>query len=249
MPLTDPLRHRFIELLTVDSTNNYAMGLVHEGMAQHGTVVFANEQTNGKGQREKRWYSAPAENIMISIVLNPSPLTISQQFYLSMATALAVQKWFGSVCGDEAKIKWPNDLYWCDRKAGGILIENVLYGSEWRYAIAGIGININQTDFGLLQQSAVSLKQITGRHFDTRELTEKLLRELELRYQLLEKDTMSVLRDFNSILYKRGERIKFRKGARVFESVVKEVTSAGNLITQHEIEEEFAPGSVEWLVK
>lgn len=81
MSPTNGLHHRFIELLTVDSTNNYAMRLVHEGMAQHGTVVFTHEQTKGKGQRGKHWVATPNENIMLSLIVDPFKLSIDQQFF------------------------------------------------------------------------------------------------------------------------------------------------------------------------
>ena len=137
----------FIELLTVESTNNYAMGLARAGMAQHGMVVFTHEQTKGKGQRAKEWLSQTGQNIAMSIIIEPSKLKVSGIFLLSMMTAVALQEFFGNFVADETKIKWPNDIFWRDRKAAGILIENLWQGSEWKFTVIGIGINVNQTDF------------------------------------------------------------------------------------------------------
>ncbi|RYZ30418.1 MAG: biotin--[acetyl-CoA-carboxylase] ligase, partial [Chitinophagaceae bacterium] len=137
----------FIELQQVESTNNYATGMVHEGMAQHGMVVFSHYQSKGKGQHNKTWLGEVGKNIAMSVVLQPPALALSQSFLISMATALGVQRFFSKYAGSETKVKWPNDLYWRDRKAGGILIENIVLGSEWKAAVIGIGVNINQTSF------------------------------------------------------------------------------------------------------
>src|SRR5256885_16124829 len=100
------------------------MGLVHAGMAQHGTAVFTHEQTKGKGQRNRQWQSQKDQNIAISLVIEPKSLVISELFILSMTIATGVKHFFNSYTNGDVKIKWPNDIYWRDRKAGGILIEN-----------------------------------------------------------------------------------------------------------------------------
>ena len=150
MPLPfagNPIGKPFIELQSIDSTNKYAMGLVHgnhlpdgHNEAQHGTAIFSHEQTAGKGQRGKNWVSEKDSNIALSILLNPYPLRIQDQFQLSVCVAVSVYEFFLKYTGDETTIKWPNDLYWRDRKAGGILIENVVQSSQsaigsWQWAV------------------------------------------------------------------------------------------------------------------
>src|SRR3954464_2647230 len=137
------------------------MGKVRAGMAQHAMAVFTMEQTNGKGQRDKSWISEPGQNIALSLVIEPET-HFPALFLLSMAMAVGTVLFFRKYVADDVSIKWPNDLYWRDRKAGGILIENVWQGGIWKFAVVGIGININQARFDLLTQ-AVSLKQITGK--------------------------------------------------------------------------------------
>jgi BirA family biotin operon repressor/biotin-[acetyl-CoA-carboxylase] ligase len=120
---------RLIILPSIDSTNNYAMGQANAGLAGHGTVYFALEQTAGKGQRGKSWITTVGENIMMSVVIEPQSLKINDQFLLSAAIALGCYDFFKSYAGDEISIKWPNDIYWRDRKAGGYLSRT---GSETR---------------------------------------------------------------------------------------------------------------------
>jgi BirA family transcriptional regulator, biotin operon repressor / biotin---[acetyl-CoA-carboxylase] ligase len=169
------LLHSFIELESVDSTNNYAMARAHAGLAIQGDLFFAHEQWAGKGQRGKSWVSNRGENIILSLVLEPVFLPITQQFSLSMAVALAAHDLFAKYAGSQdTTIKWPNDIYWRDRKAGGILIENSFSGDRWVFAIVGIGININQVQFPETAKNPVSLKQITGKSFDAVGLAREL---------------------------------------------------------------------------
>jgi BirA family transcriptional regulator, biotin operon repressor / biotin---[acetyl-CoA-carboxylase] ligase len=231
----------------VDSTNNYAMGMVHAGMAQHGTVVFTHHQTKGKGQRHKQWVSTPDKNIAVSIILEPSSLLLQDQFLLSMAVAVAAYRFFKTYSDNQTKVKWPNDIYWRDRKAGGILIENVIQGTDWKYAIVGIGVNINQTAFPDLGQNAVSLKQITGKTFDPLLLTKELLVFLETALTELNKDQPLIMEAYHATLYKRNETVRLKNKNRVFEATIKGVSKDGCLITQHGIEERFTVGEIEWL--
>ena len=137
----------FTVLDTVDSTNNYAMAQAHAGLAIHGSAWFAKEQTAGKGQRGKQWESRRGENIAISIVFMPTGLRPDQLFMLSVAVSLGCYDFFTAAAGNKTSVKWPNDIFWGDRKAGGILIENIIQGNTWKYAVIGIGININQIEF------------------------------------------------------------------------------------------------------
>jgi BirA family biotin operon repressor/biotin-[acetyl-CoA-carboxylase] ligase len=166
--------HSFHELDTIDSTNSYAMQKVQEKLAEHGTVYFAQHQTSGKGTRGKGWEAKSGENITISMVIDVKFLAIHQQFFFSAAIALAVFDFFFKYAGEGCSIKWPNDIYFNDSKAAGILIENSIQGNQWQWAIVGIGININQTDFGNDAPNAISLAQITGAQFDIITLAKEL---------------------------------------------------------------------------
>jgi BirA family biotin operon repressor/biotin-[acetyl-CoA-carboxylase] ligase len=240
--------HPFIELLSVDSTNNYAMGLAHAGMAQHGTAVFAHHQTKGRGQRGKQWVSDQGQNIAMSIVVAPSMLAPSEMFLLSMAVAKAVACFFNHQVQSKTAIKWPNDIYWCDRKAGGILIENILQGQDWKYAIIGIGLNINQTEFEGLENKAVSLRQIIGKEADPVALAKDLCTYIDQQIKQLVAGKSMIVEAYQQLLYKRDEWVRLKKGSRVFDARIKGVSNAGALIVQHAAEERFEVGDVEWII-
>lgn len=248
-PTNNSIGNPLIEIDTTPSTNNYAMELIHNGLAKHGMAVFAYEQTAGKGQRGRHWYSSRGENVILSVILNTSGLQVSSPFLLSMAAALAVHDFFSKYAGDENSVKWPNDLYWRDRKAGGILIENVIKGRDWQWAIAGIGININQTDFAANARNAVSLKQITGKHLNPLELTKELCACFEERYlQLLNERSQTIIEAYNNVLYKKGQQITLKKNSAVFNCTVKGVNAYGQLITDAATEQLFEVGEVQWII-
>lgn len=238
----------FTILDNVDSTNNYAMQQVHDGLAKHGSAWFTTNQTAGKGQRGKHWVSEKGKNIAMSLVLVPGQLNIQGQFYLSSVVALTCLEFLKQYAGDDVKIKWPNDLFWRDRKGGGILIENKFQGKDWRWAVAGIGLNVNQIAFNADLVNAVSLKQITGKTFNAIELAR------ELHALLLKKLSVGItqeeiLRQYNQHLYKINEWVTLKRGGEKIETFVKEVSAQGKLVTVDAVEREFEfGGEVEWVL-
>lgn len=241
--------HSFIELESVDSTNNYAMALATAGEAVHGTLIFAHDQWAGKGQRGRTWNSNPGANIILSAVLEPvAPFQAA--FGLSVAVALACRDFFTAYAHSDVTIKWPNDLYWNDRKAGGILIENHLQGDRWAHAIAGIGININQVEFPATARNPVSLRQITGRTYDTIALARDLGQYLDRRYTQWEAGgTPALLEAYNAVLYRRGQEVRLRKDNAVFTTRVEGVSPQGQLLTRDVLDRSFSFGEVEWILE
>lgn len=225
------------------------MDMLHQGNSKHGTVYFAYQQFAGKGQRGKQWQTRPGENITMSAVLDTSSLEVSGLFGLSAAIALAVYDFFASFHSKNIFIKWPNDLYCNDRKAGGILIENIIRGKDWQNAVAGMGINVNQTYFDPAVTNATSLKEITGKSYDPVQLAKELCVFIEKRYQqLLRGDSHFLLKEYNSVLYKRNGLVKFKKDNIVFEGIVKEVNTSGQLIIKAGVEQVFDVGEIEWII-
>jgi BirA family biotin operon repressor/biotin-[acetyl-CoA-carboxylase] ligase len=244
-----PADFSFTILDSVDSTNNYAMAKAHAGLAKHGDAFFALEQTNGKGQRGKQWQTGTAENIAISIVLDPEPLQQTQQFYLSMAVALACFDFFNKYAGDETTIKWPNDLYWRDRKAGGVLIETVVRGSNWKWAVVGIGININQAKFSEELKNPVSLKQITGKSFDVVDIAKELHLLVMKRTRLIvEQPFDALVEEYNAILYKRNEKVTLKYNNQIIDAVIDSVAASGELQVSDSVQTQFTFGEIEFLI-
>ena len=179
-----------IELSEIDSTNMYAMEQIHAQKALSGSVYQTDFQTNGKGQHGRIWESHRGENLLCTYILELNTLkqgknwVPSEQLALSAAVALGAQAFFMEFAGEETKIKKPNDIYWRDRKAGGILIENIVRGTDWTWTVIGIGLNINQTQFSNEAGNPVSLKQITGKDWDIKTMQKKLAESLSASLNL-----------------------------------------------------------------
>jgi BirA family biotin operon repressor/biotin-[acetyl-CoA-carboxylase] ligase len=235
----------FVELPSIGSTNNYAMEKVHAGQAFHGNVFFAHEQYEGKGQFGKKWNAAPNQNILMSVVLEPDFLKTSQQFAITVCVVTSCINFLNNHIPGEFIIKWPNDLYWRERKAGGILIENIIQGDKWKFAVVGIGINVNQTAFPNFLPNPVSLKQISGRAFTPVDLAKELCTNLEDKYQRLQSGGFAaLLRDYNDYLFKKNQKVKLKKENIVFETMILEATHEGQLHTKDMIDRYFSFGEV-----
>lgn len=224
----------------------YAMEQLQAGHASHGAAFFAHHQLAGRGQRGKKWESEAGAQIALSVITDCSGLRQSNPFEWSVAAALAAYDFFSIYAGDETRIKWPNDLYWRDRKAGGILIENVIRGNQWRWAVTGIGININQAQFPASAPNAVSLRQITGKVHDPVQLARVLCDTLQQQFIKLEAGNFNAMLDrYQALLYKLAQPARLKKGSVVYNTSIEGVSAEGRLLVAGG--NSFGFGEVEWL--
>ncbi|MCF8289707.1 MAG: biotin--[acetyl-CoA-carboxylase] ligase [Chitinophagaceae bacterium] len=201
----------FIELSTIDSTNIYAMDQIKLGLAKSGSCYTADFQTNGKGQHGRVWESSKGQNLLCSYILELNTLdalknwTPTDQIGFSAAIALGARAFFAAFAGSETKIKKPNDIYFSDRKAGGILIENLVRGKEWTWTVIGIGMNINQSSFSSaavnsVSSNPISLQEITNKIWDLKQmqqhLSEALSNAIQNWLQLGEAATLNQLEQY-----------------------------------------------------
>ncbi len=149
--------------------------------APHGFALMALRQTAGRGQRGNSWEAEPGRNITLSLMLRPRDLDASRQFEVSEAVALGILDLLRELGIDGVSVKWPNDIYVADRKICGILIENTLSGRQIARSIAGIGLNVNQTEFRSDAPNPVSLTQLTGQQYPIRDLAERMVSKILAR--------------------------------------------------------------------
>ena len=200
-----------IELSTIDSTNIYAMAQIRAGLAKSGSCYTADFQTNGKGQHGRVWESSKGQNLLCSYILELNTLdtlknwTPADQIGFSAAIALGVRAFFAAFAGSETKIKKPNDIYFSDRKAGGILIENLVRGQEWTWTVIGIGMNINQSAFSSaavnkVSSNPISLQEITNKNWDVKQMQQHLSEALNIAIQdwMMEGDEKTI-QAFNAL--------------------------------------------------
>lgn len=173
------------KLNEVSSTNDYLSGLCKEGRANEFYTVIAEKQTCGKGQRGNVWESEEGKNLTFSLVLYPTTFEANKQFFLSMLVAVSIVDALTDYT-EGFSIKWPNDIYWNDKKISGILIENELEGKFLSQSIVGIGVNINQNTFHSSAPNPVSLSQIIGKDIDRKEIFGKIIHAILSGYKSLE---------------------------------------------------------------
>ena len=173
-----------IHLEETDSTNPYLNALCNKQCVEELTTITADFQTSGRGQRGNSWESEAGQNLMFSFVLYPTFLKARRQFLLSQIISLAIKEELERYVSN-ISIKWPNDIYWKDKKICGMLIENDLTGVHISRSITGIGINVNQETFCSDAPNPVSLKQINGQSYDCPQILASVMKRIKTYYNLL----------------------------------------------------------------
>jgi BirA family transcriptional regulator, biotin operon repressor / biotin---[acetyl-CoA-carboxylase] ligase len=221
-----------VTLKSVDSTNNYLKEELSKSKPlPEGTVIMAEEQWAGRGQRSNQWLSEPGKNLTFSLLLNPLFLRPDQQFFLNQCISIAVNETLRTILGPSLKIKWPNDIYYGDDKLGGMLIENSIFGGRWKHAIVGIGINVNQVTFSGELINVTSIAKILHRYYDLQDLLSQICSRIEAGYLRLRSGIYPELsEEYLSRLYHLGESHRYRDSSgREFDGTIENVTDEGLL--------------------
>ncbi|MHA7877695.1 MAG: biotin--[acetyl-CoA-carboxylase] ligase [Bacteroidota bacterium] len=221
-------RHIIYEAVCA-STNSRAVQCLEQQAALEGTVIITDHQYQGRGQRGQVWCSEPNKNLTFSVILFPTFLAIPNSFALNIITTLALQRVLSSYIPNGLRIKWPNDIYYRDKKLSGILIENMLEKHRLRASIIGIGLNVNQFAFTLSTPTSLSL--ICQRVFSLQQLFEQLLESLEHNYLQLQMQGIAVLQAaYLSNMYWIDEVHSFRDAHHTFQGVITGIDAAGRLM-------------------
>ena len=199
-----------------------------EGGAPDGTLVVADEQTEGQGRRGRQWVSPPGGNIYATIILRPGAWDLR---YLGMVAPLAVCEAVDAVADVRSVIKWPNDLLIEGRKVGGVLIDTRLRGDEVDFALVGVGINVNfdPSRHEEIREMATSLASELGRELSREALLAAFLNRFERLYLAARSDE-SVYEAWKARLETLGRRVEVRLGDDIEEGVAEDVDAEGNLI-------------------
>lgn len=224
-----------ISVERVDSTNTWIKAHPELEMP---VAVIAHSQDAGRGQRGNSWESAPGENITMSCAVCPEGVQAREQFILSCAVSLAIIDTLKSLLprfAEEFSVKWPNDIYFRNRKICGILIENSLSGTQIIRSIIGIGLNVNQTTFLSDAPNPVSMATVANRSFHLTEVAATLLESLERR--LLTLDTMphsAILKQYMAQIYRRTGMHQYSDTAgNLFSAEIVEIEPSGLLHLRH----------------
>jgi len=213
----------------VSSTNDFAKKLVLTEKADEFSVIIADEQIIGRGQRKNSWHSEANKNLTFSIIVYPTFLKAIEQFYLSKSISLGIIHYLNSK-GKEFKIKWPNDIYFKDKKLCGILIENSISGINIKNSVIGIGLNMNQKKFPDDLAFADSLSNIIHTEFDILDELNELLEYIHNHYQNLKKLNFTHIdKIYHKNLYKINQVHQFRDSSGNFEGSITGTLPDGKL--------------------
>lgn len=231
------------KLLETSSTNEYLMDLIKQCHITDSKLseikskipeffsVYTCTQKDGRGQRGNTWHSEIGKNCLTSMIVYPTILA-SEQYFISKAITLGVLDLLKELIVDHKNlsIKWPNDLYYGDKKLAGILIENSIIGSEINYSIIGVGLNLNQTNFPAYLPNPISVTQITEMFYDMEEVTKNLIKCIADRYsKMISSDIHVFDEEFLYSMYKFKANHCFVINQKPIEASIQGVSEYGNL--------------------
>ena len=217
---------------SIDSTNTKAKELAEEGYP-NGTLVVADYQRAGKGRRGRTWESPSGTGIFMTLMLKPD-INPNNASMLTLVAALAVAKAISDITGEQALIKWPNDIVINGKKICGILTEMSAQFDYINHIVIGIGINVHNKDFPEeIKETASSLMiESGGQHFRRAEIIEKIMEYFEEYYEIyLETEDLSALvKEYNSLLVNMHKNVKVLDPKEPFEGKAMGITPRGELI-------------------
>lgn len=225
-------KHDIIWIESTDSTNDAVRRQVDD--MDNLSVLAAECQTSGRGQKGNSWYSSYGENLTFSILMK-AEVSAVRQFIISQISALAVVSLLKNH-NIEASVKWPNDIYVSNRKICGILIENTLRGAMIRHSIIGIGLNVNQEHFTPDIPRPTSMKMMAKKDFDPHKLLEEFVSIFKKYASRLSSEEGEICEEYHGLLWRKDEIHQFHdnKEDHMFYGRIKGVNSSGCLLIESE---------------
>ena len=186
----------------IDSTNAYLQRQQSEGDIRNW-VVSADEQTAGKGMGNNGWESEVGKNLTFSLAVDMGFLPAERQFLLSEAVPLGIIEVLDTLLPvEKLSIKWPNDIFYENRKLAGILINSTIKANMMDVSIIGIGLNVNQMNFQDWPTHPISMRMITGKDYDLQPLMEQIAERLLIKVKQLQSDPEAIEREYLNRLFR-----------------------------------------------
>tara|TARA_B100000886_G_scaffold1120_1_gene823 strand:+ start:2146 stop:2892 length:747 start_codon:yes stop_codon:yes gene_type:complete len=221
---------KIIKLNAIPSTNDYLKKRYKSGKVFDGELVWTENQTSGRGQRNKKWISEPFTSLTFSIYKQFNHLLINP-FKLNAVVCLAIINALEKLSIPKLFIKWPNDILSENKKIGGILIENYFNKSKINASIIGVGINLNQEKFENLPK-ATSLKIITGEKWVSKIILDALVPMLEEYLFMFDFQDSSILDQYQKKLWRINKTVLFKMDGKLHKGKLKGVDESGMIILQ-----------------
>lgn len=221
---------KYVHLEQADSTNAYLQRKQSECDIRNW-VVSAGEQTAGKGMGSNSWESEVGKNLTFSLALDMSFLPAERQFLLSEAVPLGIVEVLDAILpAGKLSIKWPNDIYYENRKLAGILINSTIKATMMDVSIIGIGLNVNQTRFQDWPTHPVSLKQITGKEYDLQPLLEQVAESIYNKVEVLKANPTDIQQDYLKRLFRYRTWADYEVAGKVLQLYMEGIDEFGRLL-------------------
>ena len=221
---------KYVHLEQIDSTNAYLQRKQSEADIRNW-VVSADEQTAGKGMGSNSWESEVGKNLTFSLVLEVSFLPAERQFLLSGAVALGLIHALDMLLpAEKLHIKWPNDIYFENRKLAGILINSTIKANMMDVSIVGIGLNVNQMQFHNWPTHPISLQQITGKEYDLQSLLEQVAESLYNEVKVLKTNPTAIEQNYLKRLFRYRTWADYEVDGKVLRLFMTGIDAFGRLL-------------------
>jgi len=235
------MNFEIIHLETIGSTNKFALDFVETSPIKNGLVIWADEQTDGRGYGENRWESEAGKNLTFTLVIKPLYIPPASQFIITQMVSVSLQNTIENITArNDIRIKWPNDLYAGNKKLAGMLIQNVIKGNEIDVSAIGIGLNVNQETFSPGLPNPVSIYQLTKKIFDREKLLNDFLQSFQNEYEKSGSPLFqeTVTKSYFQKMYLFNVWATYQAGNEVFQGKILGVGSFGQLVLKLENGEE-----------
>jgi len=202
-------KSKTIHIDATASTNDFLLKNAEKYEGEDLVVAVSDYQTAGCGMGTNKWESEAGKNLLFSMLIHPSWVDAGVEFLVSMSEAIALCEVL-SEYADDITIKWPNDIYWKDRKISGTRIDGNIKGTTIADMVIGTGINVNQREFHSDAPNPVSLYQITGKEHDCQEILDKIVSRFQHYYNIAKEewevyDCDTIMDEYHKHLYRNDD--------------------------------------------
>ncbi len=229
---TDWVAKEVLYFDTIDSTNTKAQELAEKGYPS-GTLVVADKQESGKGRRGRSWVSPSGTGIFMTLMIKPD-INPNNASMLTLVAALAVAKAITSVTGEEALIKWPNDIVVNSKKVCGILTEMNAQFDYINHIVVGIGINVHNESFPeeISQMASSLMIEAGGKRFHRAQIIAETMSYFEQYYDtfLKTQDLSALVREYDELLVNMNKAVRVLDPKEPFDGKAMGITPKGELI-------------------
>ena len=240
---------KIIKLDAIDSTNDWLKEKFLQGNCIEGDLVWVNDQTNGRGQRDNRWISAAGKNLTFSLFKVFGKLLVRDQFLINCSVTLAILMALKEINIPDLSLKWPNDILSGNKKIGGVLIENFVRGERFSGTIVGVGLNVNQDNFDLFPKAS-SILMLTQKEQHLDELLKRILEKFnDFFEQCKSENKIELINQYQANLYMKDQWVVFENSDSTLKGKIKGINSKGKIKIEKEngTVEYFSGGSLKLL--